>query len=203
MHASGRVPKKARIRLAMVSFSGPTARQDAELAEKSRWLGNLATLLVGTQTPLGQRLVQKPAACNSMGLALRSGTLRNRVHALRPYFSWLATSHQVPFPSAEEHMLDYLELKVQEPCTQTAFKVVHQSLVHLEEISEISPAGRLTVRPRYSNLFAEQLTQNKPGEEPRQAPRPLIKILEAIERTVVDYGNRVHPTVCMVLLCAL
>ena len=191
IHASGQVPKKARTRLAMMSFSGPTARQDAERAEKSRWLAHLATLLVGTQTPLGQRLVEKPAACNSMGLGLRSGTLRNRVHALRRYFTWLATSHQVPFPSTEEHMLDYLELKVQEPCTRVALKVVHQSLVYLEVISEISPDARLTVRPRYSNLLAELLSQTKPGSEPRQAPRPLLKVLEAIERTVVDYREPV------------
>ena len=88
IHASGRVPKMARTRLAMMSFSGPTAKQDAERAEKSRCLGHLATLLVGTQTPLGQRLVEKPAACNSMGLGLRSRTLRNGVHALRRYFCW-------------------------------------------------------------------------------------------------------------------
>ena len=155
MHASGRVPEKARTRIAMMSFSGPTARQDAERAEKSRWLAHLATLLVG------QRLVEKPAACNSMGLGLRSGTLRNRVHALRRYFSLLATSHQVPFPSAEEHVLDYLELKVQELCTRVALKVVHQSLVYLEEIAEISPAARLTVRPRYSNLLAELLVPDQ------------------------------------------
>ena len=184
IHVSGQVPKKARTR-------GPTARQDAERAEKSRWLAHLATLLVGTQTPLGQRLVEKPAACNSFGLGLRSGTLRNRVHALRRYFTWLATSHQVPFPSAEGHMLDYLELKVQERCTRVALKVVHQSLVYLEEIAEISQAARLTVRPRYSNLLAELLSQTKLGAEPRQAPRPLVKVLEAIERTVVDYREPV------------
>ena len=141
IHASGRVPKKARTRLATMSLSGPTARQDAERAEKSRWLAHLATLLLNTQTPLQQRLVEKPAACNSMGLGLRSGTLRNRVHALRRYFCWLATTHQVPFPSVEEHMLDYLELEVQERCNRVALKVVHQSLVYLEEIAEISPSS--------------------------------------------------------------
>ena len=167
IHASGRVPKKARMRLGMMSFSGPAARQDAERAEESRWLAHLATLLVGTQTPLGQRLMEKPAACNSMGLGLRSGTLRDRVHALRRYFSWLATSHQVPFPSAEEHVLDYLQLKVQEPCTRVALKVVHQSLVYLDETAEISPAARLTVRPRYSNLLAELLSQTKLGAQGR------------------------------------
>ena len=191
IHASGRVPKKARTRLAMMSFSGRIARQDAERAEKSRWLALLATLLAGTDTPLGRRLVEKPAACNSMGLCLRSGTLRNRVNALRRYFTWLASSYRVPFPCVEEHVLDYLELKVQEPCTRVSLKVVHQTLVYLEEISEISPEARLTVRPRYSNLLAELLSQTKPGSEPRQAPRPLVKVLEAIERTVVDYREPV------------
>ena len=191
MHASGRVPKKARTRLAMMSFSGPTARQDAERAEKSRWLGHLATLLARTETPLGQRLAQKPGASNTMGLGLRSGTLRNRVHVLRRFLSWLATSHQVPFPTSEEHILDYLEIKVQEPCTRSALKAVHQSLVYLEEISEISPAARLTVKPRYSNLFAELLSQTRPGAEPKQAPRPLLRVLEAIERTVVDHNEAV------------
>ena len=75
-----------------------SGRQDAERAEKSRWLGHLATLLVGAQTPLGQRLVPKPAACNSTGLGLRSGTLRNRVNALRRYFSWLAHVPSSPVP---------------------------------------------------------------------------------------------------------
>ena len=68
IHASGRVTKKAaRTKLAMMSFSGPTARQDAERAEKSRWLAHLATLFAGTQTPLGQRLMEKPAAWAQKG----------------------------------------------------------------------------------------------------------------------------------------
>ena len=46
---------------------------DAERAEKSRWLAHIATLFVGAQTPLRQRLVDKPAACNSMGPRIASG----------------------------------------------------------------------------------------------------------------------------------
>ena len=58
---------ETRTRLAMMRFSSLTARQDAErVREKS-----LA--------------VEKPAACSNKGLGLRSGTLRNRVHALRRY----------------------------------------------------------------------------------------------------------------------
>ena len=50
----------------------------------------------------------------------------------------------------------------------------HAALVYLEEIAEISPAARITVRPRYGNLLAELLSQTKPGAEPRQAPRALL-----------------------------
>ena len=116
-----------------MSFSGPTARRDAERAEKSRWLAHLATLLVGTQTPLGQRLVEKPATCNNMGLGIKSGTLRNDVHALARH---LASSSVPVLGGASARLLG------------------HHSLVYLEEISEISPAARLTVRPRYSNLHS-------------------------------------------------
>ena len=127
-----------------------------------------------------------------MEMGLRSRTLRNRVHALRWYFAWQATAHQVPFPSSEEHVLNYLELKEQEPCTRAALKLVHQSITNLEEISEIAPAARITVRPRYSNLFAELLYRTTPCAEPRQAPRPLIRVLEAaIDRTVVDFQEPV------------
>ena len=85
-------------------------------------------------------------------------------------------------------MLDYLEIKVQEPSARVALKVVPQSLVYFEEISEISPAARLPVN---SNPLAELLSQTIPGTEPRQAPRPLVRVLEATERTVVDYREPV------------
>ena len=60
-----------------MSFSGPTARQDAERAEKSRWLGHLATLLSRTkargetgrvqQYGTGSQIqnAQKPGACTA------------------------------------------------------------------------------------------------------------------------------------------
>ena len=74
---------------------------------------------------------------------------------------------------------------------RAALKVVHQSITYLGEIS-----FRITVRPRYSNLFAELFSQTAPGAEPRQAPRPLTRVLEAIERTVVDYQEPVFIRLC-------
>ena len=103
IHASGRVPKKARTRLAMMRFSGPAARQDAERAEKSRWLAHLATLLVGTQTPLGRRLVEKPAACNSMGLGLRSGRSHQQLASQSDRGTATSSQNSCPRPNRERN----------------------------------------------------------------------------------------------------
>ena len=86
LYAGAQAPKKARSRLAQMVFSTATARQDAENAERIKWIACLSQLVAGTATPLGQRLVQRPAEVASMGLGLRAGTLRNRAHVLRLCF---------------------------------------------------------------------------------------------------------------------
>ena len=35
------------------------------------------------------------------------------------------------------------------------------------------------------NLHSEHLTKTRPGNPPRQAPRPLLRVSEALEETVV------------------
>ena len=170
LYAGAQAPKKARSRLAQMVFNTATARQDAENAERLKWIACLSQLVAGTATPLGQRLVQRPAEVASMGLGLRAGTLRNRAHVLRRYFLWLAQSFRLPFPEQEEHYLDYLALRVQEPCTRCTLKCVHQSFVYLEEVSEIEPHRRVTVRQRYSNMLAELLSRTLPGSQADKRP---------------------------------
>ena len=167
-------------------FNTATAGQDAENAERIKWIACLSQLVAGTATPLGQRLVQRPAEAASMGLGLRAGTLRNRAHVLRRYLLWLAQSFRLTFPEQEERYLDYLALRVQEPCTRCTLKCVHQSFVYPEEVSEIEPHRRVTVRPRYSNMLAELLSRTLPGSPSRQAPRPLLRILQSVESVVTN-----------------
>ena len=187
----------------MMSFSGRIARQDAERAEKSRWLALLATLLAGTDTPLGRRLVEKPAACNSMGLCLRSGTLRNRVNALRRYFTWLASSYRVPFPCVEEHVLDYVELKVQEPCTRVSLKVVHQSprlpRRDFRNLSRSSPHSQTAVQQPPSRT----LIPDKTGVRAKASTTPPGQSLGSHREDSGGLpGTSCHPSVCVVLLAA-
>ena len=163
-------------------FSTATARQDAENVERIKSIACLTQLVAGTATPLGQRLVQRPAEAASMGLGLRAGTLRNRAHVLHRYILWLAQSFRLPFPEQEEHHLDYLALQGSRT----------ESFVYLEEVSEIEPHRRVTVRRRSSNMPAELLSRTLPGAPSKHAPRPLLRILQSVETVVTNESVAVY-----------
>ena len=54
-------PQRYFTRLQKLLFSDPTARKDAEDDEKNRWVGSLADLLRGTDTPTGKLIQEKPS----------------------------------------------------------------------------------------------------------------------------------------------
>ena len=127
LYAGAQAPKKARSRLAQMVFNTATARQDAENAERLKWIACLSQMVAGTATPLGQRLVQRPAEVASMGLGLRAGTLRNRAHVLRRYFLWLAQSFPLTIPRTGGTLLGL-------PGTQGS-RTVHE--MHIEVCSPV------------------------------------------------------------------
>ena len=103
----------------------------------------------------------KPSASNTMGLGLHASQ-----QVLRSFLSWLATSHQVPFPTIEEHILDYLEIKVQEPCTRSALKATK------------ALCSWKSLRLGFRSDLGELLSKTRPGAQPKQAPRPLLWVLD-------------------------
>ena len=52
---------KYRVRNSSAQFQGTTARKDAEDSERNRWTTELANLLRGTQSPMGQEAVEGQA----------------------------------------------------------------------------------------------------------------------------------------------
>ena len=64
--------------------------------------------------------------------------------------------------------------------------------MYLEEVSEIEPHRRVTVRQRYSNMLAELLSRTLPGSPSRQAPRPLLRILQSVESVVTNESVAVY-----------
>ena len=56
MVAADLVPRRFRTKWQQAYFEGPTARKDADSAERSRWISLLADLLRNTTTPMGRLL---------------------------------------------------------------------------------------------------------------------------------------------------
>ena len=91
-------PKRFRTKWQRIVFDGPTARKDAESAERDRWIQLLANLLRSTDTPMGKLIRENPSNVQLLGGGRRAGTLRSRVRSVQKFLGWLAASHGISFP---------------------------------------------------------------------------------------------------------
>ena len=114
-------PKRSRSKWQQSYFEGPTARKDANASERIRWVTLLADLLMG-------RLIREsPSKIQLLGSGLRARTLRSRVRAAQKFLGWLATAHSVAFPKYWKQMIEYLQVRVSEPCVRGALKATRRS----------------------------------------------------------------------------
>ena len=89
-------PKRFRTKWHRAIYDGPTARKDAEAAERDRWIPLLANLLRSTDTPMGKLIRESPSNIQLLGGGRRAGTLRSRVRSVQKFLGWLiaVTRHQ-------------------------------------------------------------------------------------------------------------
>ena len=179
-------PRKYRARYLQSAFQGPTVRQDAEEAERARWIQTLADMLKGTDTPMGQLLSASPSNTKLLGGGRRVSTLRSRVRLLRRFFSWLALNHQQVYPSSWLQLTEYLRVKLEEPCNRGSLKNAHQAYSFLEEMAGVPADQRFTNSQLYQVVYQELLASALPGRPSKQAPRMLVSVLAALEPVVVD-----------------
>ena len=78
-----------------------------------------------------------------MPRCLPSGWVSRRDHFGKKLTS-CAQAKQVSFRTTEGHVLDYLQLKVQELCTRNAVKCLHVGFMYLATVAEAVPEDRLT-----------------------------------------------------------
>ena len=126
VHSAAARPRKYRARYLSAQFQGPTARKDAEDSERNRWTTELADLLRGTQSPMGQPGNQLT------GGGRRASTLRSRVRGVKRFLSWLALRHELTYPTELSQLTEFLQVRLQEPCNRGSLKGSHHSMVFLE-----------------------------------------------------------------------
>ena len=179
-------PKRFATRLQASRYQGPSARRDAEQAERARWISALADLLRGSPTPMGAVLTQNQSNTQLLGGGRRVSTVRSRVRALKRFFSWLAIHHESLYPTSLTQLTDFLRVRLSEPCNRGALKGSHQAFIFLEEIAGVPTAERFTASRLYNVVYRELLSTALPGKPLKQAPRMLITMLSALERLVLD-----------------
>ena len=177
-------PKRFRTKWQRIVYDGPTARKDAETAERDRWIQLLANLLRSTDTPMGKLIRENPSNIQLLGGGRRAGTLRSRVRSVQKFLGWLIASHGVSFPVHWRQLTEYLQVRYSEPCVRGSLKLVHSSYVFLQEVAGIE--DKLTDSAMYVVALKELMSQASPGKPPRQAPRFPTILLAAFEDVVLS-----------------
>ena len=160
--ASELKPRKFRTKWQRIIYEGPTARKDMEDSERSRWVTFFGDLLRHTDTPMGRLLRENPSNIQLLGSGLRAGTLRSRVRSIRKFFEWLSTAHKIAFPVHCQQFVEFLQVRLSEPCVRGSLKSAHRSFLFLQESAGISDkfTGSALFDVARKELFAAAL----PGE---------------------------------------
>ena len=168
-------PQKYRTRFERTLYSGPTPRKDAEDIERSRWIHTLATLVMGTPTPVGALLQANPGDFQYLGAGRRTSTLKSLVRHVKKYLQWLALSR----------LVSYLKVRLSEPANRGALRNVNRAFEFLEKVCGTPGENCLTRTEFYQLNFRKIPTSATPGRPTRQAPR-FIAMLAALEMQIAD-----------------
>ena len=177
-------PRRFRSKWQRIVYEGPTDRKDLESAERSRWVAYLGDLLRHTDTPMGRLMRENPSNLQLLGSGLRAGTLRSRVRSIRKFLEWLSAAHKIAFPVHWQQLIEFLQVRLSEPCVRGSLKAAHRSFLFLQESAGIG--DKLTNSALYDVTRKELFAAALPGRAPRQAPRFPSILLGAFEDNVMD-----------------
>ena len=93
---------------------------------------------------MGQILSTKPGNIQLLGGGKRASTLRSRVRGVQKFLSWLAIHQEKVFPDSVSQLLEFLQVRLSEPCNRGSPKGSHRALVFLEETAGVPAVERLT-----------------------------------------------------------
>ena len=167
--------------------SAADAGEIGDAAERSKWAGELAKLLVKSRTPIARSSV----GVASTGAGRRAATLRKRVYILRPFFRWLRCEKLAAFPQELEHVTDYFVFKAKGKLTRNTASEIKVSIAFAEMAAGVEEKDRVT-KSKLFKVFLDEFLSRLPQAPPvHQAPRPLLVLLAALEDFVMD--NRQRP----------
>ena len=196
-------PRRYKTRFERTLYTGPTPRKDAEEAERSRWIHTLATLVMGSPTPVGALLQAQPSDFQYLGAGRRASTLRSLVRHVQKFLAWHTVVHNSPFPSTVQHLVAYMKTRLAEPCNRGALRNINQAYEFLEEVCGLPADRRLTRTEVYQLMYSEFLTQGR-TRSPYETSTPFLCFAARLFGTPCggSPGAALHAYLRMVAMCA-
>ena len=159
-------------------------RAEREATARSRWTAELAEMLANTDTPASTQTDQP--LVSQVGAGRRASTLHQRVCVLRHFKKWLQKEHNLNFPTSQAHVVGFLRTRAEQGASRSTLKSIKAALSFFELAAGVETQNQLTKKRIFRNAFAETMTSAKASKPPRQAPRPFIIMLSALEDAVFD-----------------
>ena len=168
-------------------------RADAEGAELSRWRAELKAYFVESNVPAirlaSECLDPERALAGFIGRA-RAGTLRAYVRCWGQLRRWLLTARGSPWPTTSSDIIDYLHVRLDEPCGASVPQSLLQAIVWVEKVAGLEDQDRVSLRPEVGRAFAAASSELGLTAPPtRRAPRFPVAILAAFEKYLMDGTN--------------
>ncbi len=167
----------------------------AEAEQRQRYVGELVDILLrigGPAVVQAGQTADPRAALRLVAGGRRARTLRVRIRAWKAFAGWLATSHNESWPSTWARVLDYGQVRADEPCGRQTLIGLFAAIRFMEVASRFGPERQITTTAIYASAVKELLTSvaaRAGGGGPVSANRPLISQIAWLEQMVVDVSG--------------
>ncbi len=187
-------PTRRRTALGPVTRAGtdqPSAA-GAEADLRRRYTDELVDILISLDGPSVAHARQTADVRAALRLAAggrRARTLRARLRAWKAFAGWLATAHGEKWPTTWTRVLDYGQVRADEPCGRQTLLGLFTAVRFIEVAAGYGVDRQITTSSLYELATKELLTAvaaRAGGGGPAPANRPLVAQMLWLERTVVD-----------------
>ena len=183
-------PKGIRRRMQMQAAKEAGDIEQVEGLERNRLLEELQTLLELSSAPLVQLAIQSGRTLQVLKGAVgdtRNSTLRQYVRSISTFQSWFLTAHSKAWPTDVIGFLEYLHVRIEEPCALSIPSVFAKALNWFEKVGAFEGSSRFGNHQtllRTIDYSAEVLGSF--SAPTKKAARPPTAVVAALEIYVCD-----------------
>ncbi len=159
-------------------------------ALRGRCIRELRDVLTTINAPIMQQLDDYgPQDVSFLAAGRRARTLRTRLRGWKGFATWLRIAHGEVWPSSWGRVAEFLEIRAAEPCSRAVVRHVYSGIRFVEEAGGFEGDAAVTNHRMLRRFIKEteaRLGARAGGGETKQAARPLVSQVEALEALVVN-----------------